>query len=77
MFVIQCRKNIQNSDKAAKKTEYKYTYDMLCVMMLTQNQKLDELKIVVWPCYPKSLLCGIHFFTISICNSMPQFNDGA
>ena len=50
---------------------------MLCAMRLIQNQELNKLNIVVWSCYSKRLLCGIHFFTISICNYVPQFNDGA
>ena len=34
----ECRKTLWVS-KITKKNEYKDTYDMLCVMRLTQNQK--------------------------------------
>ena len=49
----------------------------LCVMKLTQNQKYHKLNIVVGSDCSNRLLCGIHCFTISICTSVYQFNDGA
>ena len=53
------------------------TYDKLCVMRLTQTKKIWEIIIVVCSCYSKGLLYGIHCITISICDSVSQFNDGA
>ena len=35
-----------------------------------------RMNIVVWSCCSKILLCGIHCLTISICDSVFQFNDG-
>ena len=50
---------------------------MLCVIKLTQNKKLNKLKIlVVWSCSSKTFLCFIHYFMISICDSVSQLNDG-
>ena len=46
-----------------------------CVMWLTQNKKINKLHVVVWSCCSKKLLCGIHCFTISIRDSVSQFND--
>ena len=37
----------------------------------------QRMNIVVWSYCSKRLLCGIHCFTISICDSVDKFNDGA
>ena len=49
----------------------------LCVMRLTENKKkINKLSIVVWSCCSKTCLCDINCFTISICVSVSQFDDG-
>ena len=40
-------------------------------------KKRNKLNIVVYLCCSKRLLCVINCFTISICYSVYQFNDGA
>ena len=38
---MPCRKTF-TVNKITKKNEYKHTYDMSCVMRLTQNQKFQQ-----------------------------------
>ena len=47
-----------------------------CQRGLTQNQN-ESLNGLVWSRCPKRLFCGIHRFTISVCDSISQFNNGA
>ena len=47
-----------------------------CQRGLTQNQN-EALNGVVWSRCPKRLYCGAHRFTISVCDGITQFNDGA
>ena len=46
-------------------------------MELTQNKKNNKLNIAIWSRFSKRLLGGIHCFTISICDFVYEFNDGA
>ena len=43
----------------------------------TDSKKPKKLSVVVWPCCFKRLFYGIYSFTISICDIISQFNDGA
>ena len=47
-----------------------------CQKGLTQNQN-ESLNGVVWSRIPKRLFCGKRRFTISLCDAVSQFNDGA
>lgn len=52
--------------------------DMLksCQGGLTQNQN-ESINSVVWSRCPKRLFCGLHRYTISVCDAVSQFNDGS
>ena len=45
--------------------------NILNVMRLTQNRKkiMNKLNILAWSRCSKKLFCGIHCFTIFICDS--------
>ena len=47
-----------------------------CQRGLTQNQN-ESINSIVWSRCPKQLFCGKHRFTISVCDAVTQFNDGA
>ena len=46
-------------------------------MRLTQNLKTQLTQYCSMILLFEKLLCDIHCFTISICDSVSQFNDGA
>ena len=47
-----------------------------CQQGLTPNQN-ESLKSVAWSRCPKQLFCGVHRLTISVCDVISQFNNGA
>ena len=47
-----------------------------CQRGLTQNQN-ELLNSVVWSRCPKRVFCGVHHYTIAICEAVSQFNNGA
>lgn len=49
----------------------------MCDETKSKIENLNKLNMVVWPCCSKRLFCGIHCSTVSICDPISQFNDGA
>ena len=47
-----------------------------CQRGLTQNQN-ESINSVLCSRCPKWLFCGVHRFTISVCDGVSQFNNGA
>ena len=43
----------------------------------SKSKCVNKLNTIEWSCCSKRLFCGIHFFMISICDAVSQFNDGA